>query len=87
MTPKQKKKGWSNPRIVSTAVVAIEINDRVDKGVVEINISQPKRQLPILENYVMKNKGDSKATNGQPEGQGALQSEYLDHLLQLNPPE
>jgi len=43
MTPKQKKRGWRNPRVVSKAVLAIEINDRVDKGVVEINISHPKR--------------------------------------------
>lgn len=69
---------------MSKAVLAIEINDRVDKGVVEININQSKRQLPILENYVVKNHGDSKMTVGQSESHGALQSEYLDHLLQLD---
>lgn len=36
---KPRRKAWKNPRTIKKGVVRIEINDKVDRGVVDININ------------------------------------------------
>lgn len=72
----RRKKEWKNPRVLSKAILVIEINDKVDRGVGQININSEsnfnnKKYLsPRNSDFFQKS-----------ESQSGLPDDYLENLL------